>query len=250
MNDRFMHEFPGMGIGLIFPNDKNLPQTNLDRAKYFFEAIEELGSVVEPLSAEMRVDCRYKELGLENKAISLQYPHWFIHEWPLPEKVKICPTSMPQIIEVPKINKNIFLSWVENALQQKCPDPDENELCWSYIYFGTVRARIYDQKQITKRDTFTLRTDVGNLEYPLETRNDEVWVYSPVDPFVTQPSFTFELYNRGDLPLGINVHWSLWTRTRGEDHNMLIEAVQRIIDKGWLLVNASKDFELSPVKTN
>jgi hypothetical protein len=100
-----------------------------------------------------------------------------------------------------------------------------------------VRARIVNEENFRNSQLFRLETDRGKYEFPLERRKDGLWVYSPIEEFVTEPSFNLLIMNEeGTLDININIHWSLWTQSGSANHEALRLALLRIISKGWELI--------------
>ena len=247
MSNCFIYQFPGRTVRLWTLCEKSY----LVAAWKVIEAIDELRTVIQPLSIDLALGCRDTTIQWMNYKITPQQPHWFISESSLPETIVIEPGfTNAQISQVSELSKDNIIAWIEKALQQECPLSDTNEVTWYVLEIRAVRARITNQSKFNNKNLFIAKHDRGNFKFPLEKRKDGVWVYSPIKDLLTQPSFSLLIgKEEARLTMDINIHWTLWAEN-SEDRNALKEGIQRIINKGWTLENASKEFELTPVKTN
>jgi hypothetical protein len=129
------------------------------------------------------------------------------------------------------------MAWIEKALQQECPNSETHETSWYHLYINAVRARIINKENLRGSQSFRLETDRGEYEFPLERRTDGLWVYSPIEEFITEPSFNLLIINQeGALDIDMNIHWSLWTQSDSANYQALRQAILRIVSKGWELI--------------
>jgi hypothetical protein len=84
------------------------------------DAIDELRTVIQPLSADLLIGCRDKNIRWRDRNVKLPFPRWFIHESALPETVILEPgLTDPQISQTPELNRETLMAWIEKALQQE-----------------------------------------------------------------------------------------------------------------------------------
>jgi hypothetical protein len=246
MGDCYLHDFPGRKIAL-----RKLCQTpeaeDLLWAASALDAVEELRTVVEPLSVTLRLGCRDKSLKWRDRKAYPPYPTWFIRESFVPEGIIIKPVLVDaQVAQAPELTTEVLTAWIEQAFQQQCPCPHTHDVAWYALYFQAVRSRIYNEKNFQSRDTFILEQYKAQCEFPIEHRKDGLWVYSPIELLDTEPSLKYMIINEeGALTLDMNVHWSWWTETSPEDRQALEQAMLRIIDRGWKIEYCDQVFGLS-----
>jgi hypothetical protein len=240
MSDCLMHPFPGRSIVLNYGCEGD----DLQAAREVMDAIDELRFVIEPLSANLLVGCRDKRIQWRDMNVDPSLPSWHIHECSLPETIIArSEGSEPQISQVPELTRESLIVWIAKALQQECPNSNTHEVIWEELTINAVRARIFNKTNFEGRHLFVVHTERGEWSFPLERRNGELWVDSPIQDFLTEPSFNFSIINRsGALTLSISVHWSLWTSHGLAEHTALTQAIMRIMDRGWSLEYCSVEF--------
>jgi hypothetical protein len=114
------------------------------------------------------------------------------------------------------------------------------------LRIGAVRARILDSQKFKGRESFVVKTDRGKFSFPLERRDNELWVDSPINDFKTEPSFDLSIVREeGGLSFDIHTHWSWWTETSPEDAKALRQTIIRIIERGWKVEYCDEEFGLS-----
>lgn len=246
MSDCYLHDFPGRIIALRYLCETGEAQDLLWAAEAL-NAVDELRTVVDPLSAALQLGCRDKNRYRQDWDVAPPYPTWFIRESSVPEGIIIKQGVVnPQLSQAPKLTREILTAWIENAFQQQCPCIDTHDVAWYDLYFDAVRARIYNEKNFEERSTFVIKKSQGKFEIPILKENNDLWVYSPVESLRTEPSIKYIIGNEeGALSLRISVHWSWWTETSPEDKNALQQAILRIIALGWKLEYCHEVFGLS-----
>jgi hypothetical protein len=239
MSDCLMHPFPGRSIILQYLGERD----DLQSAIEVRDAIDELRFVVEPLSANLFVGCRDKRIQWRDMNVRPSLPSWHIYECSLPETIIArSEFSEPQISQVPELTRESLIVWMAKALQQECPNSNTHEVNWQDLTITAVRARVFNKTNFEGRHLFVVNTERGEWSFPLERRNGELWVDSPIQDFLTQPSFSFSISNTEGLKLRISVHWSLWTSQGSAEHTALTQAIMRIMDRGWNLEYCSVEF--------
>ena len=210
-------------------------------ASLVMNAMNEVAQIFKPLTADLLLYCYYKDTGFEDWDVEPSQPAFFLRELNIPKNVyaapgfnqKIAPTV---ISEVPQINKESVVAWVENALKQESPRPEIDLVDVDSLNFRTVKARIINDKPFQGRDSFVvdhLRT--GRYEYPLERINGELWAYSPLPETYTKSSFYVQT-SRYMGTVRIYIYWNWWTTISQEDKNALEQAMLKLIGKGqWQL---------------
>lgn len=108
MRDSFLHHFPGREILLRFlPLDEQTEEVKL--AADIMEAIDELKTVVQPLSADIVIGCRNLNISLLDDAVKPPFPHWQIRRSNLLKDVIVKPGLVNyQISEVPELSTSIM----------------------------------------------------------------------------------------------------------------------------------------------
>ncbi|MTJ51353.1 hypothetical protein FJR38_00970 [Anabaena sp. UHCC 0253] len=246
MSDAFMHEFPGSEISLKFlpPKEHN---RDLQWAADAMDALDELRTVIQPLSADLVIGCRDISLQWRNTDVRPQFPHWFIHTSSLPKTVVVRPGFIdPQISQVPELSRDSLMVWIEKALQQECSSCSAtHEPGWYLIEIWAVRAKIFDENNFRSRQSFMLDTNRGEFIFPLKRRNEGLWVYSPIDEFKTEPSFHLKVISEeGTLKINMYIHWSLWSTPGTAENTALRQALSRIANQGWDLTHVPSVFQI------
>ena len=245
MSDCFLNHFPGREILLRFlPPDEQTE--DIQWAADILAAIDELQTVVKPLSADIVIGCRDLNISLLDDAVKPPIPHWQIRTSTLPKDVIIKPGLVnSQISEVPELSTTIMMEWIQKALQQECPCSETHKTCWNAIYIDATKARICEEATLEIRQSFWLESDRGKFEFPLEDCEDGLWVYGPILDLLTEPPFTLRLTNdEGALKINMSIHWSLWTQPGSASYITLREAVLRIVNKGWELTDPTRLFKM------
>jgi hypothetical protein len=220
----------------------------MSSAAEILAALNELGSFVEPLAAELLVVYRARDSFFADYDIVPGTPHWMIRSSTAPEAVVIEPTWVDSnISEVQELSVNSLLTWMRGALHQMSPSSEELEISWDCIDIRAVRARLPgDVRLIDGR--FRLQTDRGPLDLAVEWRGDGLWVSGPVEPISDQPPLSFHLDIQVTLlTIHIHVHWSLWTVHGTPGYLALRQGVRRIIARGWKLADTSDLFAHDPI---
>lgn len=246
MSDAFMHEFPGREISLRFLPPKE-HHNDLQWAADAMDALDELRSVLEPLSADLVIGCRDLKIQWRDRDIRPQFPHWFIHASSLPKTVMVRSGFVdPQISQVPELSRDSLMLWIEKALQQECSlCSTTHEPGWYLIEIWAVRGKIFNEKKFRSCQSFILDTNRGEFNFPLEQRNDGLWVYSPINEFKTEPSFHLKVISEeGALKINIYIHWSLWTTPGTAENTAFSQALSRIVSKGWTLIHTQDVFQI------
>jgi hypothetical protein len=245
MSDCYLHDFPGLGLSLKFLSPGEY-SSEMEWAANVIDVIDELRTVIQPLSADLLIGCRDKNIRWQDTSVDPPFPCWFIHKSGLPETVVVRPgLTNPQIFPAPELNRETLMAWIEKALRQECPCSETHEISWYGLYINAVRAKIFNEENFRRSQSFRLETDRGEYKFPLERRKDGLWVYSPIKEFKTEPSFNLLIMNReGALAIDINIHWSLWTQSGSANHEALRQALLRIISKGWELTYCNKYLEI------
>ena len=226
-------------------------------ASLIMDAMNLLKDVFVPLTADILLDCYYKDSVTEDWDIQPSQPAWHLRELNIPENIyaapglgfnqKIAPTV---ISEVPQINKESVVAWVDNALKQESPRPDIDFIDVSRLDFSTVRAKIINDRQFQERDSFVVDYfRMGTYKFPLKRINGELWVYSPLPEAFTKPSFKVST-SRYMGAFDIKIFWYWWTKTSPEDIKALEQALINVVNTGlWKLTFISEYLEMPRLKT-
>lgn len=247
MGDCFLHDFPGreIGLSLLSPEEQ---KEDLQWAANVMDVLDELRTVIQPLSADMMVGCRDRNLSLLDRSVKPPVPHWFIRSSSLPTGVIVKPGLInARVSQAPELSEKTLMDWIQEALQQECPYAKTHQICWHHLYIDATRARIADEVPFANRQSFVLDTDRGKFEFPLERRNDGLWVYGPIDELFTEPPFNLSVTNEeatGALSIHMLLHWSLWTQPDSANYAALRQALLQIVAKGWELVDYRSLFKL------
>ncbi|HEY9905491.1 MAG TPA: hypothetical protein V6D43_24180 [Candidatus Sericytochromatia bacterium] len=245
MSDCFLHDFPGRSIRLklLSPEEQ---EEDIQWAANVMDVLDELGTVIQPLSADIMVGCRDRNLWLLDGSVDPPVPHWFIQASPLPTGVIVKPGLVnARVSQASELSRKTLMDWIQEALQQECPCAKTHQICWHELYIDATRARIADEVPFANRQSFVLDSDRGKFKFPLERRNDGLWVYGPIEELFTEPPFNLSIRNEeGALTIKILIHWSLWTQPNSASYSALNQAISQIVAKGWKLTDSMHLFEV------
>ena len=244
---------PGEAFSLKYSGERR-EIGGVEWASLVMDVMNEVAQIFKPLTADLLLYCYYKDTGFEDWDVEPNTPAFFLRESNIPENVyaapgfnqKIAPTVVSQ---VPQINKESVVSWVENALNQESPRPDMDIVDVDRLNFRTVRARIRNEKPFLGRDTLNVdHFRMGKYKYPLRSIEGKLWAYSPLIETYTKPSF----YVRTERYMGtldLDIYWNWWTSTSSEDKDALEQALLNLIDKGqWKLSFMVKHLDMPKLK--
>lgn len=242
-------DLPGEAFSLKYSGEKR-EIGGVEWAFLVMDAMNELSHILKPLTADLSLYCYYKDSGFEDWDIEPNKPFWQLRELNIPEKVFVSHYVRTIFDDVPQINKESVIDWVENALQQESPRPDVDLVDVKSLNFRTIRARILNEEPFQKRDTFVVdHFRMGRYEYPLRRINGELWTYSPLPETYTKPCF----YVRTERYMGtfaLDVYWNWWTKISKEDKDALESALVKLISKGnWKLNFIVKYLDMPRLKS-
>ena len=223
-------------------------------ASLVMDAMNEVAQIFQPLTADLLLYCYYKDTGFEDWDVEPNTPAFFLRELNIPENIyaapgfnqKIAPTVITQ---VPQINKESVVAWVENALKQESPRPDMDVVDVDSLNFRTLRARILNENPFRGRDNLAVdHFRMGRYEYPLKRINGELWAYSPLPETYTKPSFNVQT-SRYMGTFTLDIYWNWWTSISLTDKNALEQAMLNLINKGqWKLHFLDKYLKMSKLE--
>ena len=236
------------------PEDRGA-KSGTEWASLVMDVMDKLKDVFVPLTADLLLYCYYKDGGSEDWDVEPSKPSWHLREFDIPKKIyaapgfnqKIAPTV---ISEVPQINKEAVVTWVDNALRQKSPRPDIDFVDVDSLDFRAVRAKILNDRQFQGRDTFVVNYfRMGRYEFPLRRINGELWVYSPLPEVFTKPSFKVRT-SRYTGAFDIDIFWFWWLENSLEDIQALEQALINVVNTGlWKLTFISQYMKMPRLKT-
>jgi hypothetical protein len=245
MSDCFLHDYPGreIGLSLLSPEEQ---KEDIQWAGNVMDMLDELRTVIQPLSVDMMVGCRDRNLWLLDRYVKPPVPHWFIQASPLPTGVIVTPElANTRVSQASELSRKTLMDWIQEALQQECPCAKTHQICWHRLYIAATRARIADEVPFANRQSFVLDSDRGKFKFPLERRNDGLWVYGPIEELFTEPPFNLSITNEeGALTIHMLLHWSLWTQPDSASYAALHQALSQIVAKGWELTDYRHLFEM------
>jgi hypothetical protein len=245
MSDCESYKLEGPGVSLRYEGDIDRAQEPLGIIQAL-DAVDELRTLVQPLSAELELGCRYIISDWRDLDIDPQYRFWFIRQSSVPETIFIKPffSEKAQTSEISELTREALTTWIEKAFEQQCPCSDTHVLAWNELRVAATQARIYDEKKLEGRDKLLVDVfKVGVVELPLERRDGKLWLYSPNRVLYGEPSIVYSITSSEfGLQLKINVHLSWWTKENSEDNQAFQETVMRLIHKGWTLKYSSASF--------
>ena len=245
MVDCYIYDYPGRSIVLGYP-----PQDNsLQGAAFILDAMDELQDLFVPLCASISLQYRNRTTGYVDRKIRPRSPFHDIYQTFVPEEIVVQHSSDKSIhTPVEKLSKDTILSWIENAFRQESPQPDTHELELSQLSFEAVRAKIHDDSQFKEKNYMTAEHDRrGNFRFPLERRDDGLWVYSPIEKLRIEPSFTMSSGETAKIK--INVRWSWWIEESTEDRDAFESAILRIIARGWTIKYLDESLKLPRLRS-
>ena len=245
MADCYMYDFPGRSIVLGYPPEAD----TLKRVASILDAMDELGEIIVPLSASLSLDCYSKITRWRDREVRPYSPFHQIYDSCVPEGIVVKLSSDRSITTViENLSKDTIYSWIENAMRQPLPQSETHYLELCELDFKAVRAKIHNDNKLIKQKFMTVEHDRrGNFKFPLEHRDDGLWVYSPIEDLETEPSFTIMSGEIAEVT--INIHWSWWTEDSLKDRNALEAAILRIIACGWTIKHLNKYLELPRLRS-
>jgi hypothetical protein len=245
MSDCDSYKLEGPGVSLRYRGDIDRTQEPLGIIQAL-DAVDELRTLVQPLSAELELGCRYDISDWRDLDVDPKYRFWFIRQSSVPETIFIKPyfSEEAQISQAPELTREALTAWIEKAFQQQCPYSDTHVLAWNELRVGATRARIYDEKKLEGRNKLLVEVfKAGTVELPLERRDDGLWAYSPNRLLYGEPGIVYSITSSEfGLNLKINVHLSLWTEKNSKDNQAFQETMMRLIDKNWTLEYSNESF--------
>ena len=244
MRDCFVHTFPGSLIELEFTGQEN-NFSEIQQIALILQAFDELKNVMQPLAADLQINCCDREFLFFDWQLESDppLPHWHLRIKDIPTDLKLEPGYVnSQITEVEEISKANMMSWIEKALQQKCPNPKTHQICWNNIDIYAVRARIFDENLFREHQSLKVDYKLRTYELPFDRRNNGVWIYGS-NNFKSEYPFTIQLYREFELLfIRISIRWSLWTEYGSPENIALSRAISRIVAKGWQVSSSMELF--------
>jgi hypothetical protein len=238
-----MNELGTYSIGLrMLSKSKDALRAALE----VLDVVDELRNLFEPLSADLIIHSRDKARKWPDENLRPPFPTWYIHASPVPETVILEPCfTNPQITQVTELSREVLVKWIENALYQNRHLPETHEPRWRTFFITAVRARIFDEANISDPSTFYVNITVADLRYPLEKKQNEYWVYAPIQYYETQSPLGLQVTNtEGSLHITIPVNWSLWSTPGTAENTALRQALSRIANQGWDLTHIPSVFQI------
>ena len=245
MIDCYMYDFPGRSITLGYPPEAD----TLQRVSFILNAIDELREIVVPLSASLSLDCYKKTTQWRDREVRPCSSFHQIYESSVPKDIVVKLASDKSITTVTEnLSKDAIYSWIENAMRQPSPQPDTHYLELSELDFEAVRAKIYDDSRLKNQKFMMVEHDRrGNFKFPLERRDDGLWVYSPLEKLKIEPSFTIR--SGESAKIKINIRWSWWVEESLKDREVLEAAILRILARGWTIKYLDEYLELPRLRS-
>ena len=222
---------------------KYVPESPFEAAIAVLDVVEVLQPVFEPTSADLKVGCADKFNHRRNKKVNPPTVGWHIRSDNLPVEADVdrefnfVEEEHSPNFEVLQLSKLAVTDWVKKALNQKCPNPEVNEITWLELNFNTVRTKIFTEELLQGQSMMKATHDrYGYYEYPLVRENDQLWVYSPIELLYLFPTFKISAYNQegsGGMELKVSVGWSWWTQFGFKEREILMDTLPQIEALGW-----------------
>ena len=239
MVDCFLWEFEEQIVLNYYEEDD--PST-LDEANRCLKALKELEPIIQALSVEFRVECRHLKRLAYSFEIKPEIEFWHWELSPVPPNISTFGfyTGIAKIIPVENITTEDLSQWIIEPLQQKSPDP-EYDVRWSEINICATRAKVINEITIDEihcvgRDYYLVKTEIGEIKYPLIEHDGGLWVYGPQKVYDGYPPMSIRIYTDGGThKIKFLIPWTVWYDENSPEYYYFYQAVQRIIAQGWEL---------------
>jgi len=218
-----LHEFPGREHLLEWLPEEEIPDEGALAARVL-DALQTLGMVAQPLSADLSLLCCDPEsrFGDEGLRPVEAFHHLRIEE--LPDTVHCAPLfNNTQLATAARLDRPALQNWIERALTQaECAEG--RSAGWDSLFIEALRARI-------DGDALELDDRSGTVvQIPAQAG----WIAGPHPAFSDQPPLSISAHNEGGaLRLKINVHWSYWSDAQSPGTHALHEALNQLRAQGW-----------------
>ena len=222
---------------------KYIPESYLEAAMAVLDVVDVLRPVFEPTSADLKVGCIYKHERVLNPQTKPPSRGWHIRCSSLPKEADVnrefgyVDDNNSPNYEVPELSRQVLLDWIKKALNQKCPQPEVNDVAWFDLNFNTVRTKIFTSELLVGKEMMrATHTRYGYYEYPLMMQQEQLWVYSPIENLYLFPTFKLLAHNLegyGGVEIKIKVGWSWWTQEGFKEREVLLKTIPQIENLGW-----------------
>lgn len=234
-NDMYDCEFwdDGKQISLNYEEQDDIGTVN--EILRCLKALKELDSFIKPLGIEFWFRCSHKHY------------RYFNYSMELPQKVGYIDVSTPllevnfnhSVLSKAKVVSDVYpevvIDFVEEFLQQRCPDPDF-EPSWSSMNIWTTRVKIPNQFKLIDKDSIRLYLRWDVVKYPTLIHDSNLWVYGSKEKFPCNPPIKITINTEGGAhTITLYICWSIWYDRELPGYKELYEAIQRIIAQGWQL---------------
>lgn len=188
---------------------------------------------LEPLVIEALVGCFDHEKLYASAEVRPPKPHWLLHKEPLPDDVRLYHLfDSPVVQRSPRLARQDVLSWLDQLLEQECPDSTCMEPTVLEVVVPTCRVKL--PASFAQSSSLVLDTPAGSIVVPVEQRGGDAWVAGPRVGHVMQPPLCVTVANdAGILVLDVSIYWSLWRNEMERPGGDLAEAVRRFEEYDW-----------------
>lgn len=188
---------------------------------------------IEPFAIEMLVGCYDRKRRDILDDVAPQKQHWLLRREILPDDVELRnPYLTLEVADVPRIDRNILLPWVEGALDQDCPGSPHAEPTVLELRIPACQVKL--PPSLAHLESLVFGCYAGSITVPVETEHCAGWIAGPRAGYAMHPPVSVRIANdNGALVLDAQVYWSPW---RDESHRVgsdLFEAVRRLEQRDW-----------------
>jgi hypothetical protein len=228
----FVHEFPGPTTSFtryLWDCEE------VDAARSVVAALDALAPVIRPLAIDLEIACCDRELYLADWCVAPELPYWQLRAAAPPPDVIVASRHSGAVTrEATELTADQILSWIGEALGQRCPLPDTHTLCITGLAVTACCAWLAAASDAPAESVLPVVWDNGILEPPVVRDAIGAWVAGPVPPLPSQPPVEVSISKEGgEAVLHVTTHWSLWTAAGHDPAGRLRQAFGKIVAQGW-----------------
>lgn len=219
----------------------NIDQSDIDTLNIVLDALDELAPIVKPLTLEFYISCRHRECGFIEHNLNPSNSACLIREESIPEYVgetRMSSSNQKLICKLfsnSVINRNKIIGFIESSLNQNCPNTDIYQASWSNLWILNTQAWIGNEDKFINAKVLKLAELGGDttVDIPIKKQDNGVWVAGSVASELFPEPISIYISNDFALELDIRINWSLWAESKYTAYQGLVNALKRIIAKGW-----------------
>jgi hypothetical protein len=237
MRDIFIHPFPGRQIRLErLASVEVLSPVELAKLALsdFFLLASDL---FQPLSLDLEFTYCEPGSGYPLNTPTPLRPFWLLYCRDLSSEIDINPAwEDEELVMTEDLLPDTILDWISTVIEQQRDEAVDFLVSWREMLFSANRVRLPVAADQCLEKNLHIRADLSTLEYPIERRNNMLWVSGPLMRKTLTAPISAKLTNdAGFFTLDLWLHWSLWADELGEGNQQVKHAINKLIDREWNL---------------